>query len=59
VVAPYNAGGLTCLAQNTTCFLSPTYDIGGGGSSEIVYNSNNVANGLGALTNFIKGVAEK
>jgi len=59
IVAPYNAAGLTCLANNTTCFLAPEYDIGGGGGSEIVYNSNNVANGLGALTNFIKGVAEK
>jgi hypothetical protein len=59
VVAPYNMGGLTCIANNTTCFLAPRYDISGGGASEIVYNSNNVANGLGAVTNFVKGVAEK
>lgn len=59
VVAPYNAAGITCLANNVTCFLAPRYDISGGGSSEIVYNSNNVANGLGSLNNFVKGVAEK
>jgi hypothetical protein len=47
-----------CL-NNSTCFLTPKYDISGGGGSEIVYNSNNVANGLGALSNFVKGVAEK
>lgn len=40
-------------------FLAPNYSISGGGASEIVYNSNNVANGLGALSNFVKGVAEK
>jgi hypothetical protein len=59
VVAPYNASGITCVANNVTCFLAPRYDISGGGSSEIVYNSNNVALGLGSLTNFVKGVAEK
>lgn len=59
VVAPYNAAGLTCVANDTTCFLAPRYDISGGGSSEIIYNSNNVANGLSALSNFVKGVAEK
>ena len=47
------------MANNTNCFLAPRYDISGGGGSDIVYNSNNVANGLGALTNFVKGVAEK
>ena len=59
VVAPYNSNGLTCAANNVTCFLSPQYDISGGGGSQIVYNSNNVANGLTALNNFVKGVAEK
>lgn len=53
IVAPYLKNDLS------KGFLSPVYDISGGGSSEIVYNSNNVANGLGALTNFVKGVAEK
>lgn len=59
VVAPYNLNGLFCTASNTTCFLAPQYDISGGGTSEIVYNSNAVANGLDALSNFVKGVAEK
>lgn len=40
-------------------FLAPYYNISGGGGSDIRYNSNNVANGLGALSNFVKGVAEK
>jgi len=53
VVAPYNplntAGG----------FLSPKYDISGGGTSEIRYNSSSVANGMTAVSNFVIGVAEK
>jgi hypothetical protein len=40
-------------------FLAPRYNISGGGGSDIRYNSNNVANGLGALSNFVKGVVEK
>ena len=65
VVAPYNDWGkTTCMndplvLNKLNCYLAPRYDISGGGSSEIVYNSNNVTNGLGALTNFVKGVAEK
>jgi hypothetical protein len=68
IVAPYTktgvGNGLTCSDDNLVldklnCFLAPRYDISGGGSSEIIYNSNNVTNGLGALTNFAKGVAEK
>ena len=59
VVAPYNAAGLTCVANNTTCFLAPQYRISGGGGSDFDYNSNSVANGLGALTDYVKGVAEK
>ncbi len=59
IVAPYNSNSLSCNPNNVTCFLAPKYDISGGGGSEIVYNSNNVANGLGALSNFVKGVAEK
>ena len=53
IVAPYLPNDLN------KGFLAPVYDISGGGSSEIVYNSNNVANGVGALSNFVKGVAEK
>jgi hypothetical protein len=59
VVAPYNAAGLTCVANNTTCFLSPQYKITGGGTADFDYNSNSVANGLNALTDYVKGVAEK
>jgi len=59
VVAPYVAAGLSCAANNTTCFLSPQYNISGGGTSELDYNSNAVSNGLGALTDYVKGVAEK
>jgi hypothetical protein len=59
VVAPYNAAGLSCVANNTTCFLAPQYRISGGGGSDFDYNSNSVANGLGALTDYVKGVAEK
>jgi len=68
IVAPYTrtglGNGLTCsdsilVVNKLNCFLAPRYDISGGGGSEIVYNSNNVTNGLGALTNFVKGVAEK
>ena len=59
VVAPYNAAGLSCVANNTTCFLAPQYKITGGGASDFDYNSNSVANGLGALTDYVKGVSEK
>jgi hypothetical protein len=59
IVAPYNAAGLARSPNNLDCFLAPVYDINGGGGSEIVYNSNAVANGLDALSNFVKGVAEK
>ena len=59
VVAPYNAAGVSCVANNTTCFLSPKYTISGGGGSDFDYNSNSVSNGLGALTDYVKGVAEK
>ena len=53
IVAPYLPGNLDFG------FLAPQYAIEGGGTSEIVYNSNNVGNGLDALSNFVKGVAEK
>lgn len=59
IAAPYNAPSLTCVSNNTSCFLAPKYNISGGGNSEIRYNSSYVANGLGALSNFVKGVAEK
>jgi hypothetical protein len=40
-------------------FLAPKYNLSGGGNSEIVYNSNNVFNGMYALSNFVQGVVEK
>jgi hypothetical protein len=55
IVAPYTNPNGTSLDD----FLAPRYDISGGGSSEIAYNSNNVLAGLGSLSNFVKGVAEK
>lgn len=53
VVAPYNPGNLGAG------FLGPKYDISGGGTSEMRYNSSSVANGLTAVSNFVLGVAEK
>ena len=53
IVAPYLPNDLL------KGFLAPYYNIEGGGGSEIIYNSNNVANGLGALSNFVKGVVER
>jgi hypothetical protein len=59
IVAPYDAAGIACAANDTTCFMSPQYRISGGGGSTLAYNSNNVTNGLSALTDLVKGVAEK
>ena len=53
VVAPYNPSNLA------SGFLAPKYNISGGGTSELVYNSSSVANGLVAISNFVLGVAEK
>ena len=53
IVAPYSA---TNLAAG---FSAPKYNISGGGDSDVIYNSNSVDNGLSALSNFVKGVAEK
>lgn len=43
----------------SSTFLAPRYDLSGGGSSNITYNSSSVANGLTAVSNFALGVAEK
>ncbi len=64
IVAPYDNWSKTCvtsglIANKLNCFYAPRYDISGGGSSDLQYNSNTVKNGLTALTNFVKGVAEK
>lgn len=53
VVAPYNPNNLA------GGFLPPKYNISGGGTSQLEYNSNSVANGLVAVSNFVLGVAEK
>lgn len=53
VVAPYNPNNLN------EGFLAPKYDISGGGTSTIRYNSSSLANGMTAVSNFILGVAEK
>jgi hypothetical protein len=53
VIAPYNPANLAAG------FLGPKYDISGGGTSEIRYDSSSVANGLTAVSNFVLGVAEK
>ena len=53
VVAPYNKANLSAG------FLSPYYDISGGGTSTIRFDSSSVANGMTAVSNFVLGVAEK
>lgn len=53
VVVPYNPSNLAAG------FLGPQYDISGGGTSEMRYDSNSVANGMNAVSNFVLGVAEK
>jgi hypothetical protein len=68
IVAPYNAWSLnTCMPDTATpqfqdklnCFLSPRYDINGGGKSELMGNEQDVASALTGLGNFVKGVVEK
>lgn len=65
IVAPYNTWGrTTCMTnplpvQKVNCYLAPWYQISGGGTSDLMYNSQNVTNGLSGLGNFVKGVAEK
>ena len=53
VIAPYNSGNLT------QPFLSPKYDMSGGGTSDLTYDSNSVANGMTAVSNFVLGIAER
>ncbi|CAN5399089.1 hypothetical protein BH10ACI1_BH10ACI1_07670 [soil metagenome] len=53
VIAPYNPNNIN------GGFLTPKYDISGGGNSELRYNSSSFANGLTAVSNFVLGVAEK
>ncbi len=53
VIAPYNPANLGAG------FLAPKYDISGGGTSTIRYDSSSLANGMTAVSNFVLGVAEK
>lgn len=53
VIAPYNRNNVG------SDFLTPIYDMSGGGNSEMRYNSSSVGNGQEALSNFVLGVAEK
>ena len=61
VIAPYVgsqiADGIDPAISAT--FLSPSYDLSGGGNSTVVYNSNSVAGGLVAVSNFVLGIVEK
>ena len=60
VVAPYvNSSVLPVSNPVSTTFLSPQYDLSGGGNSQIVYNSQSLRNGLVAVSNFVIGVVEK
>ena len=61
VVAPYVGSRVedTITPDETATFLSPHYDLSGGGNSTVQYNSNAQANGLIAVSNFVLGVMEK
>lgn len=58
IVAPYNPADIINPLV-TAQFLAPKYNLNGGGTSTIQYNSNSVSNGLLAVSNFVKGIAEK
>jgi len=61
VVAPYLGSriqdGIDPALTDT--FLSPQYDLSGGGNSTIVYNSKNLGTSLVAVSNYALGVVEK
>lgn len=60
VVAPYvNSSILPATEPVGTAFLSPQYDLSGGGASTIQYNSTAINEGLVAVSNFVLGVVEK
>lgn len=57
-LASYEAG-TTTAAPTMPGFLSPKYDISGGGGSSLSYNSSSVDNGLNAVSNLVLGIVEK
>jgi len=60
VIAPYqNSSVLPATDPVGTAFLAPRYDLSGGGSSMIAYNSTAINSGLVAVSNFVLGVMEK
>ena len=59
VVAPYDHSRIEDTATIGATFLSPQYNLDGGGSSSITYNSSSVAAGLSAVSNFVLGVLER
>ncbi|MFL6374651.1 MAG: hypothetical protein ACJ73D_08310 [Pyrinomonadaceae bacterium] len=61
VVAPYVGSRMqdSIDPASTDTFLSPQYDLSGGGNSTVVYNSKTLANSMLAVSNYVLGVAEK
>jgi len=58
-LAAYNQNSGTSTPPTMPDFLAPKYDISGGGSSTLRYNSSSVDNGLNAVSNLVMGVVEK
>ena len=61
VIAPYVGSRVedTITPSPSESFLSPQYNLSGGGNSTVVYNSQTVNNGLIAVSNYVLGVVEK
>lgn len=61
VIAPYVGSRIEdgIDPSPSATFLAPQYNLSGGGNSTVVYNSQTVAGGLVAVSNFVLGVVEK
>lgn len=61
VISPYVGSRVedTITPGMSDTFLSPQYNLSGGGNSTVVYNSQTVNNGLVAVSNYVLGVVEK